>query len=488
MEGIELRKAMEEARELVGARLAKVHQVGGAFFLRVFRPSGALAIDLGGKGFHRTALRPPAPPAPPPFCQLLRKLAGQPLIAIDQAGLDRVVRLRFPEADLVLDLRPRLGNLFYLGRDGRVASFRDGDLQPVEFMSEGDPLHGLGPELRRAAAALGHAPSDAELAVFAGDLLARPPAGYLYQTERGILVSFFPRPDLGEARFSFPTFWQALDRALEDRLATAVAKERRDQVERAIRRRKRALAALREAEREAIRWPELKAKADLILTRLSEIPPGIPEVEVDGFDGQPVRLVLDPTLPPLAYAQAQYRKAGKLRRRLEHIPNRRRALEQELARLEDLASLLATRPELVPYLEEDLAALGDPRVEPTPNKAEAPTQPREFLIDGFTVIVGRSARENDHLVRTARPDDIWLHARGVPGAHVLVRSGGRPVPEAVLRRAAELAAWHSRARGERKAEVSYTEARYLRKPKGAPAGAVTVRTENVIVVPGEKGP
>ncbi|MCR4391823.1 MAG: NFACT RNA binding domain-containing protein [Candidatus Acetothermia bacterium] len=127
-------------------------------------------------------------------------------------------------------------------------------------------------------------------------------------------------------------------------------------------------------------------------------------------------------------------------------------------------------------------------MEPTPNKAEAPTQPREFLIGGFTVIVGRSAGENDRLVRTAQPDDIWLHARGVPGAHVLVRSGGRPVPEAVLRRAAELAAWHSRARGERKVEVSYTEARYLRKPKGAPAGAVAVRKENVVVVPGEKGP
>ncbi|HQM38159.1 MAG TPA: NFACT family protein, partial [Candidatus Bipolaricaulis anaerobius] len=132
MEGIELRKALEEARALEGARLAKVHQVGDVFFLRTYRPRGALALDPGGKAFHRTSLRPPTPPSPPPFCMLLRSLAGQPLLALDQAGLDRVVRLRFPEADLVLDLRPRQGDVFFLARDGRMASFRGGELRPVD--------------------------------------------------------------------------------------------------------------------------------------------------------------------------------------------------------------------------------------------------------------------------------------------------------------------------------------------------------------------
>ena len=104
------------------------------------------------------------------------------------------------------------------------------------------------------------------------------------------------------------------------------------------------------------------------------------------------------------------------------------------------------------------------------------------------MLVGRSAEENDRLVREARPHDLWLHARGVPGAHVVVRTGGREVPEGVLRQAAQLAAWHSRARGERKVPVSYTEARHLRKPRGAPPGAVILKEESVIVVSGEESP
>jgi predicted ribosome quality control (RQC) complex YloA/Tae2 family protein len=109
------------------------------------------------------------------------------------------------------------------------------------------------------------------------------------------------------------------------------------------------------------------------------------------------------------------------------------------------------------------------------------------VVEGFTILVGRSGSENDRLVRLARSDDVWFHAREVPGAHVVIRTDGRPVPNEVLQRAAELAAWHSRARGERKVAVSYTEARYVRKPKGAPPGTVTLLREQVIVVPGNRG-
>jgi predicted ribosome quality control (RQC) complex YloA/Tae2 family protein len=487
MEGIELRKAVEEARSLVGARLSKVHQIGDVFLLRFYSPSGALALDPQGKSFHCTALRPPTPPVPPSFCMVLRSLAGQPLVALDQAGLDRVLRLRFPGADLVLDLRPRDGNLFFLPRDGPLASLREGALQDVDFAAPDDPRHGLGPGLKRAAAAiLGHPPSDDELAAWVTDLLSRPPAGYVYESRTGVRASFFPQPGLGEPVAVFPAFWEALDRALEHRLGSAGARGQREQVERAIRRRERALAALLSAEAEAQAWPELQSKADLILTRLSEIPPRSREVEVEGFDGLPVRLSLDPALSPVAQAQALYRKAGKLRRRLEHNPARRQEIEREIAHLREISSVIAHRPDLAPYLEEETAELAPS----PPRRSDKPKrpQPRGLTMDGFPILVGRSARENDRLIRAAGPGDVWLHARGVPGAHVLIRTEGRAVPHGVLERAAEVAAWHSRARGERKVAVSYTEARYVRKPKGAPAGMVTLLREQVIVVAGDNGP
>ncbi|HAF69888.1 MAG: Putative RNA-binding protein, snRNP like protein [Acetothermia bacterium 64_32] len=487
MEGIELRVAIEEARGLMGARLAKVHQVGEVFFLRFFSPTGALVLDVSGKAFHRTALRPPTPPEPPPLCRILRRLEGQKLLAIDQAGYDRIVRLRLQGGALILDLRPRLGNLFLI-QDGRaVASLREGTYPPVEFGQAGDVLAGVGPSLKRAASYYGQPEGEEALRAFFAKLLAQVPRGFLYETDQGLVASFFPRPDLGEAIQEFPSFWQALDRALEVRLSLSMARRYLQGVKQAILRRRRALKALFAERKEAARWAELKEKADLILARLSDIPRGRAEVEVEGFEGKQVRLKLDPTLTPVAYAQALYRRAGKLRRRLSALPKREEVLREELAKLKELEKTLTERPELAPYLAGELSLLGALTQE-RHGKATLPARPRQLRIGDFTVLVGRSAEENDRLVRQASPNDLWLHARGVPGAHVLLRTGGRRVPEEVLYKAAQLAAWHSQARGERKVAVSYTEARHVRKPKGAPAGTVILKEESVIVVSGEEGP
>ncbi|MEN3009450.1 MAG: NFACT family protein [Candidatus Bipolaricaulaceae bacterium] len=479
MEGLELAKALGEARDLVGAKLSRVHQVGEVFFLRFFDPPGALALDPKGKAFHRTELRPPTPPRPPAFCQLLRAFEGQPLLALEQAGFDRVVRLRFPGGELLLDLRPRRGNLFVAFRDGRTAALHEGLFQGAAF-GPGDPREGLGPELRRALAArLGRPPAPEELQAWAEALWAQPAQGLLYATPQGLRASFVPRPDWGEPQAVLPAYWQALDRVLEERVFGELAAVRLAELERALARCQRALALLDAAEKEAQGWPALQAQADLILARLSEIPRGAARVTVEGFDGTPVELELDPALPPVRFAQELYRRAGKLRRRAQEIPTRRAQLEAEVARLSEEIALLRRRPDLAPYLV--------PEAEPA-GEREEPRQPRQFRVGEFTVLVGRSAQENDLLVRRASPNDLWLHARGVPGAHVLIKNGGRRVPEEVLRRAAELAAWFSQARGERKVAVSYTEARYVRKPKGSPPGAVVLLKEEVIVVSGERGP
>jgi predicted ribosome quality control (RQC) complex YloA/Tae2 family protein len=487
MEGLELSVARREAERALGAKLAKVHEVGDVFFLRFFGPSLSLALDVGGKAFHLTALRPPAPQQPPPFCRKLRRLRGQPLLAIDQAGYDRLLRLRFPGGEIVLDCRPRQGDLFLLG-EGEVASLRGGEWRPPDFSQPQSPVEGLGPSLRRAVAAqLGHEPNREELEDFAQRLLETPVRGYLYQTESGPRASFFPRPDWGEPVQQFPHFWQVLDRELAWRLSLEEARRYLAGVARAIRRRRRALAALARERQEAASWQDLKEKADLILTRLSQIPKGAGEAVVPGFDGAPVKLTLDPGLPPAHYAQALYRRAGKLRRKLPQLARREQTLREELGRLEEIKGQLGEKPELAPYLAGELASLG---ALPTPARRTAPAkpQPRALVVEGFRVVIGRSALENDELIRQANPRDLWFHARGVPGAHVVVRSGGRSVPPSVLKRAAELAAWYSQARGEPKVEVSYTEVRYLRKPRGAPPRTVVLRREQVLVVSGEAGP
>ena len=106
------------------------------------------------------------------------------------------------------------------------------------------------------------------------------------------------------------------------------------------------------------------------------------------------------------------------------------------------------------------------------------------LPGGWQVLVGRSDAANDRLsLREARPADQWLHIRGMPGSHVVLRvpSGQRP-ERATLELAAALAAYHSKGRGAGVVSVSCTEARNVSKPRGAKPGTVAIRTEQVLKV------
>ena len=101
--------------------------------------------------------------------------------------------------------------------------------------------------------------------------------------------------------------------------------------------------------------------------------------------------------------------------------------------------------------------------------------------------MGKNSRQNEEVTfHQAAANDLWLHARGVPGAHVIVKSGGRPVPETTLREAAALAAYYSQARESGAVEVDYTEQRYVRHMKGGGPGMVIYERERTLrVAPGD---
>lgn len=111
---------------------------------------------------------------------------------------------------------------------------------------------------------------------------------------------------------------------------------------------------------------------------------------------------------------------------------------------------------------------------------------RTVELDGFEILVGKGARENDELtLRIARPRDLWLHAAGYAGSHVVVKlpEGVDDAPRAVIERAAELAAWHSKAREARgKVVVHLCRAEDVRKRRGAPAGQVEIRRFEIVRV------
>ncbi|HET8655741.1 MAG TPA: NFACT RNA binding domain-containing protein [Longimicrobiaceae bacterium] len=104
---------------------------------------------------------------------------------------------------------------------------------------------------------------------------------------------------------------------------------------------------------------------------------------------------------------------------------------------------------------------------------------RRFEVEGFEILVGKGAAENDRLTfRVARPNDLWLHAAGFAGSHVVVRNPDAlpEIPRAVVERAAQLAAHHSKASEARgKVEVHVCRAADVRKPRGFPPGKVELR-------------
>ena len=106
------------------------------------------------------------------------------------------------------------------------------------------------------------------------------------------------------------------------------------------------------------------------------------------------------------------------------------------------------------------------------------------LPGGWTVLAGRSDADNDQLsLKVAGPNDWWFHVRGMPGSHVILRvQRGEEPGRDVLKQAASIAAFHSKARKGGVVAVSCTRARYVSKPRGAKPGTVSIRKETVLKV------
>ena len=227
--------------------------------------------------------------------------------------------------------------------------------------------------------------------------------------------------------------------------------------------------------------------ADLIMANLHEIPAGATEIEVlDFYTDQPKRIKLKANEKPQRTAENLYRK-GK-NQQIEE-----RELSERIARRETEALTALERLEemdTVPALAE-LRGLRNWRkqhgLDPTATAAtKAPGElPFKVFEDrGFTILVGRSAENNDLLTQKyAHKDDLWLHAKDVAGSHVVIRHrAGQTVPEPVVEHAAMLAGWYSKRQHDTLCPVTVTPKKFVRKPRGARPGQVIVERERVVLV------
>ena len=125
----------------------------------------------------------------------------------------------------------------------------------------------------------------------------------------------------------------------------------------------------------------------------------------------------------------------------------------------------------------------------SPRRDRSPRLLEYVLPNGWKVLVGRTDADNDRLsLKVARPDDWWFHVRGMPGSHVILRCPpGEEADRDTLKRAAAIAAYHSKAKAGGIVAVSCTRARYVTKPRGAEVGTVQIRKEIVLKVRPERG-
>lgn len=282
----------------------------------------------------------------------------------------------------------------------------------------------------------------------------------------------FAHLTLARERALLPVCTLAIARTSAARMLHATEQRRR-----ALRARLEKRAELVAREREALARERddelgrgaLRSAAELLYTYQRDVAPGATSfVPPD----DPTRSIpLDPGLDAKANAAGFFRRYRKATVRIDHLRRRLEVLESEERTLAQLAWELdrAAASEL-----DELADLLAPH-----GAKRRPTRPKRepnvvVLGPDARVLVGRSPLGNAELTfRIARPTDLWLHAKDVPGAHVILRiDGGREATEAEIAAAASLAAWHSRARESDGVEVDLTRRVHVRKRRDAAPGLV----------------
>jgi predicted ribosome quality control (RQC) complex YloA/Tae2 family protein len=400
---------------------------------------------------------------PSSFAMSLRKqLGGAMLLALEKDEGERIVRFSFAARDemgnrrqrsLIAQLTGRTANLFLLDEDSRI----------VDALRAS---HGEGQEI--------------------GDTYSPPPA----QSGRTASQAPFTRGSFASLSEAADDYYRRLEaaQAFESRSAAARQRLNKEIAQRAKLKRRLLgdLAAHGEAE-------EHKRIGELLLANIGTAERHGPVVTLTDYyaENTPrIELEIDEHKTLQEEAAGRFARYAKAKRASLEIARRLAEIETEMetlrARQDELEGVIAERDQsaLEAFLGE---AQGDAGRRFAKRKASADTIPgarRYRSSDGYEILVGRAARDNDHLTfRVARPQDLWLHAADYPGSHVVIRNPTRAeIPHRTIIEAAQLAANFSQARRDAKVAVHYTQRKFLSKPKGAAPGLVRMSSFRTIMV------
>lgn len=459
--------------ELANAGLQKLWLLSAAHLVLQLRLPGRnlhAVVDARGAGgalLELVELRPAPPePALPSQANLRRLLEGARVLAVraerfaEGEGARKTslrLTLESPQGPRALVAEARTQLLFVLGADAK------GEGERILWAAPGAP------EERRSGARW---PAVVEAAL---ETAAVRESGAGVHAER-----------------------EAIDAKVAAQRQAALAREVKARLKKLLR-----TQAAVEGDRERARSGEGERRnAELLLPHQSKIARGASTATVPDWsqlddEGKPllVTLRLDPAFPAAENAARWLRHAQRVRAALPRIEERHAELGRSIERLRALGERLAAAsgPSVLAALEAELGQASRAGAARASGGARAPAQARRqpfrtfVAASGARILVGRSAKDNDALTRLAKGNDLWLHARGVQGSHVILPDPGEAPDATTLGEAALLAAHFSSGRGEDEVLVSWTRRKFVRKGKGAAPGAVTFTQEKTLRVRSDEG-
>ena len=308
----------------------------------------------------------------------------------------------------------------------------------------------------------------------------------------------FPYLSLDTARQeSCRTLSEALDRCYASRDARDRLNQKSASMIRTLKghadRCNRKLAMQEEELASAERMEEYRRMGEAIQGSLYMLKKGMAEAELPDWsdpEGGKITVPLDIRLTPVQNAQKYFKKYQKARSARETAAVQRDKTLEELEYLENMlmdAENCTGESELEEIRQELVRTGYMKKVTSRKQQRQLPaSRPMRYLsADGIEIHVGRNSIQNDRLTQGAAGNEMWLHAKDMPGSHVIIRTEGE-VPLKTLRQAALLAAWHSKGRNSSSVPVDYTLRKYVRKPSGAAPGKVIYTHQKTAFVTAEE--
>jgi predicted ribosome quality control (RQC) complex YloA/Tae2 family protein len=227
---------------------------------------------------------------------------------------------------------------------------------------------------------------------------------------------------------------------------------------------------------------------ELVTAYLHQIRRGDHEVTVINYydpEAPEITIPLDPTLSPSENAQVYFKKYNKRKAAKKWNQEQIQKAEEEMAYLESvLVQLENSSLREVEQIREELEEEGWLKAQPKKRerkKKEKPDPLKVTASDGTPIWIGKNNKQNDYLThQLASSTDTWLHAKDIPGSHVVIR--GKNISEQTLREAAMLAAYFSKARESSQVPVDYTLVKHVKKPAGARPGFVIYTDQRTLYV------